>query len=260
MVGESLTPSVAGNFDNSDVGIGKTVTVKVTLADGAGGSAGNYRISDATTRANINPVANLVQQIPPSIPTAPVPPTLVPSIPPPIGFNIAGAPGGGSGTTGGASGSPSASPGAAAAGAPMQLALSSTGQVAAPGAEGNRGAESTSSSSATARAGSAGFVNVRTFGSLDVPAGAQFSFALPVDTFKHTDPKASVAMEARTPEGRALPSWLNFEPGTGRFTGKAPEGVSQMSVVVTARDNLGNDVSTNVVLNFAGQGAAGAAR
>ena len=129
-----------------------------------------------------------------------------------------------------------------------------------PGADGNRGAESTSSSSATAGAGSAAFVNVRTFGSLDVPAGAPFSFALPRDTFKHADPKASVALEARTPEGRALPGWLNFEPGTGSFTGRAPEGVSQMTVVVVARDNLGNDVSTKVVLNFAGQGTAGAAR
>ena len=99
------------------------------------------------------------------------------------------------------------------------------------------------------------FVNVRAFGSLDVPAGAPFSFALPRDTFKHADPKASVALEALTPEGRALPSWLNFEPDTGRFTGRAPEGVSQITVVVVARDNLGNEVTTRIVLNFAGQSA-----
>jgi hypothetical protein len=77
-----------------------------------------------------------------------------------------------------------------------------------------------------------------------------FSFTLPKDTFKHSDPKVSVVLEARGADGRALPDWLNFEPGTGRFTGKPPEGLAQFVVIIFARDNTGNEASTKVELKF----------
>ena len=91
---------------------------------------------------------------------------------------------------------------------------------------------------------------MRNFGSLEVPAGSLFSFTLPKDTFKHADPKVSVAMEARGENG-PLPAWLIFEPGTGKFTGRPPESLASFTVIVTARDNTGNEISTKVVLKFA---------
>ncbi|MCX7241518.1 MAG: putative Ig domain-containing protein [Burkholderiales bacterium] len=80
-----------------------------------------------------------------------------------------------------------------------------------------------------------------------------FSFTLPKDTFKHADPKTSVVLEARGDNG-PLPDWLNFEPSTGKFTGRPPESLASFTVIVTARDSTGNEASTRVVLNFAGKG------
>ena len=120
----------------------------------------------------------------------------------------------------------------------------SSGQSAAGGSD------SGSSESVTSGSGTGGFVSVRNFGELTVPAGSVFSFTLPRDTFKHGDPKASIGLEARGPDGKDLPAWLKFEPGTGRFTGSPPEGLKEFAVVVTARDNSGGEVSTQVVLKF----------
>jgi hypothetical protein len=124
----------------------------------------------------------------------------------------------------------------------MQVALLSTGESAASKSSG-------SSTTSTGGSGSEGFVSVKNFGKLDIPAGSLFSFTLPKDTFKHADPKTSVALEARGENG-PLPDWLNFEPGTGKFTGKPPESLASFTVIVTARDSSGNEVSTRVELNF----------
>ncbi len=77
---------------------------------------------------------------------------------------------------------------------------------------------------------------------------------LPKDTFKHADPKVSVVLEARSESG-PLPDWLNFDRGTGKFTGRPPESLASFTVIVTARDSSGNEASTRVVLNFTGKGA-----
>ena len=129
-----------------------------------------------------------------------------------------------------------------AAGADIPLA-------SGPGAQGK---SASSSSSATGGGDGAGFVAVRSFGATAVPVGSLFSFTLPKDTFKHADPKASVALEARQADGKPLPDWLQFDAGTGRFTGKAPEGVQQIEISVVARDNSGGEATTKVVLRFSG--------
>ena len=95
---------------------------------------------------------------------------------------------------------------------------------------------------------------MRNFGKLEIPAGSLFSFTLPKDTFKHADPKVSVVLEARSENG-PLPDWLNFDRGTGKFTGRPPESLASFTVIVTARDSSGNEASTRVVLNFTGKGA-----
>jgi len=91
---------------------------------------------------------------------------------------------------------------------------------------------------------------VRTFGATSVPAGSVFSITLPKDTFQHADPRATVTLEARTADGKALPSWLNFDPASGRFSGRAPQGVSEIVVRVIARDAAGGEASTPVTLRF----------
>jgi large repetitive protein len=101
--------------------------------------------------------------------------------------------------------------------------------------------------------GNGGFISVRTFGNLDVPAGAVFSFTVPKDTFLHSDPKASVVLEARLANGKPLPDWLSFDAGTGRFTGKAPSGLKQIEVNVLARDSAGGEAATKIVLRFNGK-------
>jgi hypothetical protein len=83
-----------------------------------------------------------------------------------------------------------------------------------------------------------------------VPAESLFSFTLPKDTFKHADPKASVVLEARLGDGKPLPPWLSFDPGSGRFTGRAPQGLQEIEVRVVARDTSGNEATTKVVLRF----------
>lgn len=87
-----------------------------------------------------------------------------------------------------------------------------------------------------------------------MPNASLFSFTLPKDTFKHADPKAAVGLEARTSEGKPLPDWLRFDPGTGRFTGRAPDGMTEIEVRVIARDTSGGEATTKVTLRFTGGG------
>ncbi len=302
--GEALGLSGIGNFDDPNVGIGKAVAVKLALADGANGLAGNYSITDTSTTANINPVPNVVPPLPPPIPPAPPAPTDVPSMPTPTPVpdptpgpgtptGVPGGPGGvpaepsgpsgdpgqpsgpsgdpgqpsgpsgdpgqpsgqsrpagdsgnGLGSTGSGSDAknqPDASSGPGNGVTSIELTLTGAGEVSLTG--------SSSSASASGDANrSGGFISVRSFGSLDVPSGTLFSFTLPKDTFKHADPKISVTMDARNADGGPLPSWLNFEPGLGRFTGRPPEGLSSFTVQVIARDSSGNEASTMVTLKF----------
>ena len=95
--GESLNLSGTGNFSDPNVGIGKTVLVQLALADGAGGLADNYTISDVTTTAAINAV-NVVPPTPPTIPTTPPAP---PSVPDPTPPTAGPGTGGGSGSSSG---------------------------------------------------------------------------------------------------------------------------------------------------------------
>jgi hypothetical protein len=126
-------------------------------------------------------------------------------------------------------------------------------EIPAAAAAAGQGSGSSSSGSAGGPGGggdSGGFISVRSFGATTVPVGSLFSFTLPKDTFKHADPKATVVLEARMGDGKPLPAWLSFDPGTGRFTGRAPDGVQEVEVRVVARDTSGGEAATKVVLRF----------
>ena len=71
-------------------------------------------------------------------------------------------------------------------------------------------------------------------------ADLSFSFSVPVDAFAHTDPNASVLLEARLSSGESLPSWMSFNAVTGLFSGKAPSfGMGYLDIEITARDEDG---------------------
>jgi len=315
--GESLGVSGQGGFNDPNIGIGKTVSIRLALSDGATGSAGNYSIGDATASANINAVPTAVPPPPPSVPTAPPAPPEVPTpapaqvppgsegVPLPLSGDPAGSPGtpltgvpggagglptdpaGGTGIGGGTPTDPNGSTGAGggatgaggggagggtagsgsgtgtgtggAGGDPVPVTLSAGPEISLSASGGQAGGQSgadaaggsgRSTSGDVGGRDSTGFVSVRSFGATTVPAGSLFSFTLPKDTFKHADPKATVVLEARMADGKPLPAWLSFDPGTGRFMGRAPEGVKQMEVLVVARDNTGSEASTKVALQF----------
>jgi hypothetical protein len=114
-------------------------------------------------------------------------------------------------------------------------------------------ADSTSSSTGGAGgSGTAGFVSVRAFGATTIPADSVFSVALPKDTFKHADAKASVVLEARMDSGQPMPDWLSFDAGSGRFSGRAPQGVQELQICVIARDSTGGEAAAKIVLRFNG--------
>jgi len=279
---ETLAVSGTSNFADPNVGVDKTVTIQLALANGTnGGLASNYTISNATTTANINPQPTTVPPPPPSIPTAPTPPGEVPTPPPPpeppSGPTGTPAPGGDPSGTPAPSGDPTGTPAPsggstgtptpggdpsgttaqgsdptgtpAPTGDPIPITLAAGGEIMLSGEPGSQGGASSSGTSIGGGEGN-GFISVRSFGATTVPVDALFSFTLPRDTFKHADPKATVVLEARLADGQPLPDWLQFDAGSGRFTGRAPQGVQEIEIRVTARDSTGGEAGTNVMLRF----------
>ena len=94
------------------------------------------------------------------------------------------------------------------------------------------------------------FVQVRSFGPVLVPSGSSFSFTLPADAFVHKDLNMAVKLTAQTPAGDKLPDWLVFSPVDRRFTGLAPQGVTQMDVLIKATDADGVEANTTITLTF----------
>jgi filamentous hemagglutinin family protein len=322
---ESLDLSGKGDFENANVGIDKTVLVQLALANGSTGLASNYKMSNTATKANINPVPNVVSPLPPSVPTTGTPAPGVPNPPTPIEtpaptpqpggparptMGIPGALGGdptgtpapggtpttGSDPTGSPAPSGTPSTGGDPTGTPASGGTPSTGGIPAtggdptgtpaPGGTPTTGGSPSTGSDPTGTptpGGDAGgpdlgkvtgaravtlsltlgpietvaagtntavFVSVRTFGELEVQTGTLFSFTLPGDTFKHADAKASYTVKARSEDGRALPNWLSFDSASKRFTGKPPQELEELVVIVVATDAAGQEAMTKLVLKF----------
>jgi hypothetical protein len=132
-------------------------------------------------------------------------------------------------------------------GTPLAVSLNVAGDVPVQTVASTTGESTTG---VVGSGGSTGFISVRAFGSTTVPVDSVFSFTLPKDTFKHADPKVTLVLEARLPNGRVLPDWLKFDSARGRFTGRAPKDVREITVRVVARDNRGNEAFTTIVLRF----------
>ena len=72
-------------------------------------------------------------------------------------------------------------------------------------------------------------------------------FALPSDTFADPTGKA-LSYAATQADGRALPSWLSFNPETKTFSGVVPAGAETLSVKVTVTDTAGLSAFENFVV------------
>ncbi|OAN52951.1 hypothetical protein A6A05_10350 [Magnetospirillum moscoviense] len=86
-----------------------------------------------------------------------------------------------------------------------------------------------------------------------LPEGRMVNFSIPVDAFGHSSTEAAITLAAKLTDGRPLPTWLSFDTVKGAFIGQAPEGYNgALSVVVVARDNAGNEVSSTFEIRVLG--------
>ncbi len=69
-----------------------------------------------------------------------------------------------------------------------------------------------------------------------------FSFDIPPWLFQHTNPNAQLEFQATHPDGSPLPSWLNFDPKSLRFSGTPPKGAHNEDVMVTVTDSFSQEV------------------
>jgi hypothetical protein len=78
-----------------------------------------------------------------------------------------------------------------------------------------------------------------------VTEGQNYAFQIPASIFIHSNPNEQLVFKATTSEGKALPSWLNFNPKTLKFSGVPPKDAAPVTVTVTAKDSYGKEVSTS---------------
>ncbi|MEG2981482.1 MAG: YDG domain-containing protein, partial [Stenotrophomonas sp.] len=233
-----------GSFDTASVGNGKTVNSAMTLG---GDDAGNYLLSQP---------GGLVASItPPSVPQTPdagVPPVLTPEPPRPPGF-VPEQPVGGAEVLTGTPQLP-ALPGLDKT--PTVVSGQEARSDVAPGREGfAQGALVAESVAVLMSVGDAlrtgdNFISVTHFEVLSLRPATPFTFALPKDTFVHSNSAEPLSIEARLADGQPLPSWLRFDGQGWVFSGMPPEGSSTLDVVVIARDVSGHRAQTQVQLSF----------
>ena len=74
--------------------------------------------------------------------------------------------------------------------------------------------------------------------------GSASSFSLPYDAFAHTDPNETISLSAMLADGQGLPTWVRFDPQSGKFEYEVPEDFEgELVVKVFARDSKGREAS-----------------
>ncbi|BAK77466.1 hypothetical protein NH8B_2667 [Pseudogulbenkiania sp. NH8B] len=87
-------------------------------------------------------------------------------------------------------------------------------------------------------------------------AGQTFSFGLPPGTVLTRNPDVVLSISARQSNGQPLPSWIRFDPKTGRFSGMVPAGWNKpVSLEVTVQDQDGHRGVTHIQIKADGQAA-----
>ncbi|KAB8043227.1 Ig-like domain-containing protein, partial [Janthinobacterium aquaticum] len=80
--------------------------------------------------------------------------------------------------------------------------------------------------------------------------GRPLSMTIPADAFVHTQADAVVRLSATLQDGRPLPSWVQFDSQTGKFTGEVPKGlVGELRIKLTARDIGGHEATALFRIN-----------
>uniref|UniRef100_UPI000AA8BC46 Ig-like domain-containing protein n=1 Tax=Chromobacterium amazonense TaxID=1382803 RepID=UPI000AA8BC46 len=91
-------------------------------------------------------------------------------------------------------------------------------------------------------------------------SGQSFSLTLPPATIITRESSANLSIVARQSDGQPLPSWLKFDPATGKFTGQAPAGWNKpISIDIRVQDKSGHHGNSHIQLNFGQSRANGAA-
>lgn len=76
-----------------------------------------------------------------------------------------------------------------------------------------------------------------------------FEFYIPPGSFTDPDGDTLKYKAILLPLGNDLPGWINFDPSTKRFNGKAPAGAGNISIKVIATDSGGLKVTDSFILN-----------
>ena len=230
-------------------GLSGELDLEVTVNDGKGGTA-----TETFKLGFDNPRPAEQPQAPPPPPSPPsrTPPTRGPVAGPEPG----GQPSGPIGLPGRGEGEGPSGPGAVplptaeVAGAFSLPAVTQASQGDGP-AGGFRVAEATP----TAEVGRDGALFVYKGIPNSIVQPGTVAFVVPQDAFGHTDEAAIVQLNAKLADGGPLPRWLAFDSLSGTFAGEAPAGFSAtITVMVTARDDAGNEVTTLFQLIVGGGG------
>lgn len=90
-------------------------------------------------------------------------------------------------------------------------------------------------------------------GSVGVVSGQSFSVALPAGTILTRESMANLSVTVRQSNGMPLPSWVKFDPATGRFSGQPPAGWKQpVSIEIRVVDKQGHSGTSHLELKVAG--------
>lgn len=85
------------------------------------------------------------------------------------------------------------------------------------------------------------------------PAGRPLEHRVPSDAFVDADPGDVLHLAARLADGRPLPAWLRFDPGTRCFRGQPPAACSEeLTILVVASDVDGLEVASSFRLAVRG--------
>ncbi|HEY0845250.1 MAG TPA: Ig-like domain-containing protein [Noviherbaspirillum sp.] len=78
-----------------------------------------------------------------------------------------------------------------------------------------------------------------------IQGGVSIDYFVPREAFGHTNVNAVVQLDATLLDGSPLPEWLDFDPVSGRFSGRPPAGENvSLDIKVVARDNDGREASS----------------
>lgn len=84
---------------------------------------------------------------------------------------------------------------------------------------------------------------------LSLGAGQAFTFVIPKDAFQASTGDVQLAFQVSQTSGAPLPSWVQFNPETGTFSGEVPEGEKgDLNIRVKAVDSKGNEAVTTFTI------------